>query len=107
MPITYLLTYPWVYCNETKISFTALAQANKMISRFLLLDPSFTMKQAFKKIRNFFSIYTSISPIVFNALYYKLRLVSLCPVFLQIQSHIYRLALTTVDIGDSCDKLSW
>ena len=34
---------------------TPLEQANKMISRFILLVPSFTKKEGFKNLRNFFN----------------------------------------------------
>ena len=52
-----------------------------MISRFLLVVPSFTKKEAFKKFMKFFQQYANISPIVFNALYCKFRLALLCRVF--------------------------
>ena len=57
---------------------TPLEQANKMISKVLLLVPSFTKKQTFKKFADFKKYCASISPNVFNALYCKFRL---CRVF--------------------------
>jgi len=61
--------------QQNKNFWTPLEQANKMMSRFLLLRPSFTKKETFKK---FFQQY---APNVFDALYCKFRLVRLCPVF--------------------------
>jgi len=68
--------------------FWTLEQANKMIPRFWLLVPSFTEKMVFKKFTEFcFSIYTSIFPTAFNALYWKLRLAWLCQVFADLVTY--------------------
>ena len=73
---------------------TPLEQTNKMISMVLLLVPSFTKKEAFKKFMDFFQQYASISPIVFNALYCKFRLALSCRVFADPVIHVMILYST-------------
>ena len=58
-----------------------------MTSRFLLLRPSFTKKQAFRKFTEFFSTMCIYAPNVFNVLYCKFRLVRLCPVFIDLVTY--------------------
>jgi len=60
---------------------TRLEQANKMMSRFLLLGPPFTKKETFKTFTEFFQQLCKYAPNIFNALCCKFSLVQLCPVF--------------------------
>ena len=60
-----------------------------MISRILLLALSFTKKETLKIFTEFFQQYASISPIVFNALFCKFRLVRLCPFFADPVTYMY------------------
>ena len=64
--------------QQNKYFLTPLEQANKIMSRFLLLCPSFTNIQ---KIYIIFSTIRKYAPNVFDALFYKFRLVQLSPVF--------------------------
>ena len=67
--------------QRNKDFWTPLEQANKMMSRFLLLRPSFTKKEKFKKSTEFFPQYANMHP-MYSMLYTaKFRLVRLCPVF--------------------------
>ena len=70
---------------------TPLEQVNQMISRFLWLVPSFTMKEEFKKLQNF---YASVSPHVFT-LYCKSRLVRLCPYSADPVTYVFKCYYTT------------
>ena len=73
--------------QRNKDSPTPLEQANKMISRFLLLVPSFTKKEGLKKFTEFFN-----NMQVFHPMYSMLYTVNvgLCDYvpFSQIRSHI-------------------
>ena len=60
-----------------------------MMSRFLLLRPSFTKKETFKKFTEFFLTIRKYAPNVFNALYCKFKLVRLCPVFADLVTNIH------------------
>jgi len=78
VPITYVSLG---LLKQNKHFWTPLEQANKMMSRFLLLHCSFTKKETFKKFTEVFSTMCKYAPTVFNALYCKFKLVRLCPVF--------------------------
>jgi len=74
---------------------TPLEQANKMMSRFLLLRPSFTKKEMFKKFTKFFQQYANTHP-----MYSMLHTANLgfCNYFLfsQIRSHMLTPSKHTV-----------
>ena len=74
-----------------------LEQANKMISRVVLLVSFFTKKEVFKKFMDFFQKYISISPIAFNTLYCKFRLARLCQVFADLVTNIFKYLHATVN----------
>jgi len=65
--------------QQNKDFQTPLEQANKMIPRFLLLHPSFTKKEMFKKFTEFFNNMQICTQCI-QCLYCKFRLVRLCPV---------------------------
>ena len=73
-------TFQILRSTATKQRFSnPFEEANKMISKVLLLVPSFTKKEVFKNLWNFFyDMQMAISPIVFSALYCKFKLVRLC-----------------------------
>jgi len=68
---------------------TPLEQANKMMSRFLLLSPSFTKKEMFKKFTEFFQQLCKYAPNILNALCCKFRLGQLYPVFADLVTIVF------------------
>ena len=67
---------------------TSLEQANKMISRVLLLVPSFTKKKAFKNLwifKNNTQVFHPMYSMLYNS---KFRLAELCRVFADLVTYI-------------------
>ena len=86
--------------QRNKYFQTPLEQANKEMSRFLLLAHSFTEKTAFKNFTEFFSIYSKFSPIAFNAVQWKFRLARLCLFFADpVTILTYSLVCPTTQTG--------
>ena len=74
--------YPWV----NKDFQTPLELENKMMSRCLLLCPSFTKKEMFKKFTDFFQQYTNMHPCI-QCFILQIKACDYV-LFLQIRSHI-------------------
>ena len=75
--------------QQNKDFLTPLEEVNKMVSRFVLVFPALTKKEAFKKFTNFFQQYANNSPFVFNVLYWKFMLVLLCWVLADLVTYVH------------------